>query len=321
MAINYVAQCIPRGIHDLGQGPGPLDHGLTTDSLPHLRRAIPALAPNDRAPLHRALVGHDVPLWLRYTQHDFVKRILVASDATDAAFWDAFTYFLKQDYLFLQHYARMFALAAAATSASSHPDAQAEMQSFSQTAAVCMHECQKHLALCEENGISSTTVTEETKESAAVVAYTRFVLDVGHGGGGASSSGSVLPMLVAMGPCALGYAEVGLWLAQRRRELRIASNEPESYAVLHPSNRKSLSNALRHRIAYDAWIDTYSGDEFQDSVGKSIALMEKKAQQDPPTVSRLSQLQWIWTAAVRLEIGMWDEAVDPTFRREVVNPF
>ncbi|KAE8224641.1 hypothetical protein CF319_g2500 [Tilletia indica] len=319
LAINYVAQGIPRGVEDLGSGAGPLDHGLTSDLLAHQRRAIPPSAPHDRTPLNRALVGHDVQLWLQYTRHDFVKRILVATDDTDAAFWDGFAYFLRQDYLFLQHYGRMFAIAAAATSASSHPDAQAEMESFSRTAAVCMLECQKHLDLCEENGISRQMVTERTKESAAVVAYTRFVLDVGHGGGG--SAGGVLAMLVAMGPCALGYAEVGLWLASRRRELRKASGEPESYAVLHQTDRASLPEALRHRIAYDAWIDTYSSDEFQDSVGKSIGLMERKAQQSPLTVAKLSEYKRIWTAAVRLEIGMWDEAVDPSVRRPIVDPY
>ncbi|CAD6916235.1 unnamed protein product, partial [Tilletia controversa] len=319
LAINYVAQGIPRGVADLGSGAGPLDHGLSSDLFPHLRRAIPPPAPHDRAPLNRALVGHDVQLWLQYTRHDFVKRILVATDKTEPAFWNGFTYFLRQDYLFLQHYARMFAIAAAATSASSDPDAQEEMESFSKTAAVCMLECQKHLQLCEENGISREDVTERTKESAAVVAYTRFVLDIGHGGGG--SAGGVLAMLVAMGPCALGYAEVGLWLAAQRRELRKASGEPESYAVLHPTDRTSLSEDLRHRIAYDAWIDTYSSDEFQDSVGKSISLMERKAQQASLTVAKLSELKRIWTAAVRLEIGMWDEAVDPTLRRPIVDPY
>ncbi|KAE8206747.1 hypothetical protein CF327_g7501 [Tilletia walkeri] len=38
-----------------------------------------------------ALVGHDVQLWLQYTRHEFVKRILVATDSTDAAFWDGIT--------------------------------------------------------------------------------------------------------------------------------------------------------------------------------------------------------------------------------------
>ncbi|KAE8217217.1 hypothetical protein CF319_g8639 [Tilletia indica] len=56
--------------------------------------------------------------------------------------------------LVAEHYVRIFAIAAAATPASSHPDAQAEMESFSRTAAVCILECQKHLDLCEENGIS-----------------------------------------------------------------------------------------------------------------------------------------------------------------------
>ncbi|KAK0530962.1 trifunctional hydroxymethylpyrimidine kinase/phosphomethylpyrimidine kinase/thiaminase [Tilletia horrida] len=321
LAINYVAQGIPRGVDDLGKGAGPLDHGLSSDLLAHLRRAIPPPAPYDRSPLCRAFVGEDVTLWRQYTRHAFVRRILVATDTTDPSFWDSFTYFLKQDYLFLQHYARMFALAAAATSASNHPEAQLEMASFSKTAEVCMHECQKHLALCEENGIARDTVTQATRESAAVVAYTRFVLDIGHGGGSGGLNGRVLPMLVAMGPCALGYAEVGLWLAQKRRELRKKSGEPESYAALHTTDRAKLSEALRHRIAYDAWIDTYSGDEFQDSVGGSISLMERKAQQDPPTVARLTELKRIWTAAVRLEIGMWDEAVDPSFRRPVVNAY
>ncbi|KAK0551518.1 trifunctional hydroxymethylpyrimidine kinase/phosphomethylpyrimidine kinase/thiaminase [Tilletia horrida] len=329
LAITYVSQAIPRGVHDLGGGPGALDHGLSTDLRAHLRRAIPPIppfgshlspSPHDRTPLHRALLAHDLPLWTRYTRHPFLKRLLVATDSNDPYFWENFTYFLKQDYLFLQHYARMFAVMGASVASSNNPDAQVEMESFAQTARVCMTECQKHLELCEQNGISREVVTRQTQESAAVVAYTRFVLDIGH-----SNSGSgLLAMLIAMAPCAIGYAEVGLWLAAQRRRIRTRSGEPVSYAEAHPAEsggRAQMSESLRHRIAYDAWIDTYSGDEFQDSVAESIRLIEKKAQQDPPTVSRLAELQRIWTAAVRLEIGMWDEAVDPSFRRPIVSPF
>ena len=124
-------------------------------------------------------------------------------------------------------------------------------------------------------------------ESAATLAYTRFVLDTARSSGG-------LDLLVAVSPCMVGYAQVGLWLAKKRK-----ADINKDYA---------------------AWIDSYAGDEFQEVVQKAMRLVEAKAVRDAPTPERLRKLQKIWNAACRLEAGMWDEAVDARLRRLVLGP-
>lgn len=48
--------------------------------------------------------------------------------------------------------------------------------------------------------------------------------------------------------------------------------------------------------------------------------MEAEAAHICPSVHQMDRLQQIWDAAVRLEKGMWDEAVDVGSRRPIFDP-
>lgn len=280
IAIKYVQHAIANGIHDLGKGPGPLDH-----SYPFQPRGLitwPSASTSTAAThpfaLNRSLISNSLDVWTAFVQHPFVLGLADGSLPRESFEW-----FMKQDYLFLRHYARIWAQAA-----SSPDNTFEEVSQLAELSRAMAEEAKLHLGLCCESfGISAQEFEFETMESAATLAYTRFVLDTAR-----SSDG--LELLVAVSPCMVGYAQVGLWLAQ---------------------NRKSDINQ-----DYAAWIEAYAGDEFHDVVEKAMRLVEAKAARDPLTPERLRKLQKIWNAACRLEAGMWDEAVDARLRRLVLEP-
>ncbi|KAJ1022550.1 hypothetical protein NDA16_003539 [Ustilago loliicola] len=279
IAIKYVQNAIANGIHDLGKGPGPLDHsyplqprGLITSPTASGSAAAHPFA------LNRSLISNSLDVWTAFVQHPFVLGL---ADGTLAR--EGFEWFMKQDYLFLGHYARIWAQAA-----SSPDNTFEEVCQLAELSRAMAEEAKLHVRLCSESfGISAQELEYETMESAATLAYTRFVLD-------AARSSDGLDLLVAVSPCMVGYAQVGLWLAQKRK----------------PDMNKD----------YAAWIEAYAGDEFQDVVQKAMRLVEAKAARDAPTPQRLRKLQKIWNAACRLEAGMWDEAVDARLRRLVLEP-
>ena len=279
IAIKYVQHGIANGIQDLGKGPGPLDHsfpfqprGLITPTWPSSETGSVPLA------LNRSLISNSIPVWTAFVQHPFVLGLADGSLPRDAFEW-----FMKQDYLFLRHYARIWAQAAA-----SPDNTFEEVSTLAEMARAMAQEAKLHLRICNESfGISAYELEHETMESAATLAYTRFVLDTAR-----SSDG--LDLLVAVSPCMVGYAQVALWLTQHRRD-----------AI---------------ETDYAAWIEAYASDEFQGVVQRSMQLVEAKAARDPPSPQKLNQLQRTWNAACRLEAGMWDEAVDPRLRRLVLEP-
>ncbi|SJX63818.1 related to THI21-Hydroxymethylpyrimidine phosphate kinase, involved in the last steps in thiamine biosynthesis [Sporisorium reilianum f. sp. reilianum] len=275
IAIKYVQHAIANGIQDLGKGPGPLDH-----SYPFQPRGL-ILSGNTASqlfPLNQSLLSNSIQEWTAFVQHPFVLGLADGSLPREAFEW-----FMKQDYLFLRHYARIWAQAAAA------PDNTfEEVSTLAEMAQAMAEEAKLHLRLCQDSfGISAHELEHGTMESAATLAYTRFVLDT------ARSSDS-LDLLVAVSPCMVGYAQVGLWLAQHRKE-----GIDKDYA---------------------AWIEAYSSHEFQSVVQRAMRLVEAKAAKDAPSPHRLGQLQRTWNAACRLEAGMWDEAVDASLRRLVLEP-
>uniref|UniRef100_V5GUM3 Phosphomethylpyrimidine kinase n=1 Tax=Kalmanozyma brasiliensis (strain GHG001) TaxID=1365824 RepID=V5GUM3_KALBG len=277
IAITYVQNAIANGIQDLGKGPGPLDHsypfqprGLITDS-PDSSTASPFA-------LLRSLISNSIDVWTAFVQHPFVLGLADGSLSREAFEW-----FMKQDYLFLRHYARIWAQAAA-----SPDNTFEEVSTLAGMAQAMAEEAKLHLQICHDSlGMSASQLEHETMESAATLAYTRFVLDT-------ARSGDTLELLVAVSPCMVGYAQVGLWLQQHRKQ-----GIDKDFA---------------------AWIDAYAGSDFQDAAKKAMLLIEAKAARDPPSPERLRKLQKTWNAACRLEAGMWDEAVEPSLRRLVLEP-
>lgn len=259
-AIQYVQQCISRGLSQLGKGSGPLNHLCYTTPRPIL---APTTSGSERAPLCSRLIAHSLPYWRAFTRHDFLK-MLVAHTLPQ----ESFIYFLKQDYLFLKNYARVWASGASSFTVG---NTFARIAMFAGIAAEMAQEAENHIQLCLPWGITRDDLDHGTVESAATLAYTRFVMDV-------SRSGDALELLAATGPCLLGYGEVGLWLNVERGK---RSCKPKSSVASD---------------GFEGWIDYYAGKEFQSIVQKGIENMEEYACSDPPSVSRTASLQRIWNA-------------------------
>jgi thiaminase/transcriptional activator TenA len=135
------------------------------------------------------------PAWDAYIDHDFVRQL-----GTGTLPLPAFRHYLVQDYLFLIHYARAFALAVVKSSSLD------EMRRANESVkAILDREMGLHLTFCKSWGLSEAQI-EAVPESEATMAYTRYVLERG-------LHGDLLDLQVALVPCALGYAEIGARLA------------------------------------------------------------------------------------------------------------
>ncbi len=133
--------------------------------------------------------------WRDYTRHAFVEGM---KDGTLPC--EAFLHYLRQDYVFLIHFSRAWALAVVKS------ETYEEMLAASRTVnGLISEEMKLHIGVCETEGISQAELfaTPERHEN---LAYTRFVLEAGH-------SGDLLDLLAALVPCVMGYGEIGARLA------------------------------------------------------------------------------------------------------------
>ena len=129
--------------------------------------------------------------WQAYVRHDFVHQL-----ARGTLPEECFRHYLIQDYLFLIHFARAYALAA--YKADTLEDMRPAAASLWATVAT---EMKLHLEYCRGWGLSAADV-EAAPEANATLAYTRYVLERG-------MAGDLLDLHVALSPCVLGYAEIG----------------------------------------------------------------------------------------------------------------
>ncbi len=142
--------------------------------------------------------------WPAYTRHAFVQRLGDGSLPREA-----FLHYLKQDYVFLIHFSRAWALAV------TKAETVEEMRLAAGTVnGLINEEIALHIKTCALAGIDEATLftTEERQEN---LAYTRYVLDAGH-------SGDLLDLLAALAPCVMGYGEIGAHLS--------ATKSSETYA-------------------------------------------------------------------------------------------
>lgn len=133
--------------------------------------------------------------WRDYTRHAFVEGL---RDGTLPR--AAFLHYLRQDYVFLIHFSRAWALAVVKS------ETHGEMLTAVSTVnALVAEEMQLHIGVCEAAGISKEDLFA-TPERPENLAYTRFVLEAGY-------SGDLLSLLAALAPCVMGYGEIGARLA------------------------------------------------------------------------------------------------------------
>lgn len=138
---------------------------------------------------------HAHEAWHDYTHHAFVEGM---KDGTLPQ--EAFLHYLRQDYVFLVHFSRAWALAV--VKSETHEEMLTAVGTVN---ALVAEEMQLHIGICEAAGISQEELFA-TKERAENLAYTRYVLEAGY-------TGDLLDLLAALAPCVMGYGEIGTRLA------------------------------------------------------------------------------------------------------------
>ncbi|MGB0696344.1 MAG: thiaminase II [Rhodospirillaceae bacterium] len=136
--------------------------------------------------------------WQAYVEHAFVRQM---GDGTLPQ--DCFKHYLAQDYLFLIHFSRAYALAAYKS------ETLEEIKAAGEGMAAILGEMELHVALCGRWGVTREAL-EALPEAKATMAYTRYVLERG-------LSGDLLDLHVALAPCVIGYGEIGRALAAQDR--------------------------------------------------------------------------------------------------------
>ena len=224
------------------------------------------------SPLFGQLKARCPDPWEQFVCHPFVQQL------GDGSLPEAcFRHYLVQDYLFLVHFSRAYALA---IYKSEHLD---DMRQATGTLdALLNHEMSLHIRSSAQWGLSEADLVAVPEETANM-AYTRFVLERG-------LSGDLLDLLVALAPCVAGYGEIGSRLAQ------------------------SASDTLESN-PYRDWIETYAGEEYQSVVQAAIDQLDRVAARrlgaDPAASGRWDSLCDTFAAATRLEIGFWDMGLNP----------
>lgn len=200
--------------------------------------------------------------WQRYCHHNFVQGIADGSLPIEN-----FKHYLKQDYLFLMHFARAYSLAA--VKADDLDDMKMAAKSAQHTLTT---EMSLHVDYCSQWGLKAQDIINEP-EAIANIAYTRYVLERG-------VSGDILDLYTALSPCAVGYAEIG-------------------HRLINDSKTVFEGNP------YLKWIETYGSNEFLASAVDQIEMLEKLSLKRL-TSKRLASLSQTFHTATRLEIGFWD---------------
>ena len=222
--------------------------------------------------LFRALKTSCQADWDAFVGHSFVRQLADGSLPKDC-----FRHYLTQDYIFLIHFSRAWALA---VYKSEHLDDL--RQAAKVVDGLLNQEMALHVSFCAEWGLSEAEMAA-TPEAAGNHAYTRFVLDKG-------MSGDLLDLLVALSPCVMGYAEIGEALAE----------DPATVKGGNP---------------YLPWIETYAGKDYQEVARAAAEQLERVAArrigEDVMSSGRWPALAETFKVATRLEIGFWDMGLNP----------
>lgn len=199
--------------------------------------------------------------WHAYTAHEFVQRMGQGTLPETA-----FRHYLVQDYLFLIHFARAYALAVY------KGRKLAEMRAaHAGLKAILDVEMDLHVRLCGSWGLSPDQL-EAAPEASATLAYTRYVLETG-------LRGDLLDLHVALAPCVIGYAEIGTALARS-------------------------PDALRPDNPYRVWIEEYAGGPYQEVAANARATLDRLAARSL-TEARFPDIVNTFRQATRLEADFW----------------
>lgn len=209
--------------------------------------------------------------WQAYAGHAFVKRL------ADGTLPEAcFRHYLGQDYLFLIHLARAYALGAYKSDSLADLRAAAAMLS-----AIVDVEMGLHVKFCAGWGLTEASMAA-APEAPETMAYSRYVLERG-------TSGDILDLQVALAPCVIGYAEIG-------------------------ANLKADADTRIEGNPYGEWIEMYAGEEYQAVARGEAARLDRLALmragigagEEAGGEGRFPNLAATFRQATVLETAFWD---------------
>ena len=207
--------------------------------------------------------------WNLYTQHKFVQKI--SDGSLDKKLY---LKYLKQDYVFLIHFSRAWALLVAKSKSVN------EMRIASATLdALVNEEIQLHIKTCKDEGITEEQLFK-TEEELNNLAYTRFVLEAGYSGG-------FLDLLVALSPCVFGYGEIGLYLKS------ISKSDNPYISWIDTYNSTEYQEVCMN-------IGNLLDEATQDRLGKDFA-----------NNTLWPKLEKTFLIATKLEIDFWEMSLKP----------
>lgn len=212
------------------------------------------------------------PLWQSYLEHPFVKGI---GEGTLEK--EKFIHYMKQDYVYLIEYCRVFAIGSAKAN-----DLKTMTMFANLLHGTLNFEMDLHREYARKFGISNEEL-EATKPSATMTSYTSYMLSQAQLGGVENAVAAVLA-------CAWSYNWIGKELAK-------------------------WPGALEHEL-YGDWVKTYSSDEFTKLANDCIELINEIAENKPEhelkrleeIVIKTSQYEYMfWDMAYNVD--MWPTPV------------
>jgi thiaminase/transcriptional activator TenA len=173
------------------------------------------------------------PIWEEIHRHPFVQGLGDGSLPKEK-----FAFYMRQDYLFLIDYAKLFAIASTKAYDLATSAKFAALQEATLNAEMSLHR-----QYARKFGITDDQL-EETEPAFATLAYTSYMLKVAY-------QGSLAELVSALLPCMWSYWEIGKALSR-------------------------IEGATDHPL-YGEWVTTYSSAEFGELAQWLIGLMDDLA--------------------------------------------
>jgi thiaminase (transcriptional activator TenA) len=200
-------------------------------------------------------------IWTQTHQHPFVTGMGKGDLPIES-----FIRYMKQDYVFLIDYSKLFALG---TIKAKDMDT---MSTFAKLLHDTLHgEMELHRQYAEKFGITKEQL-EETKPTPINLAYTRYMLNVAH-------TGSLEELVSALLPCMWSYWEIGKML------------------------KKQYPGSEEHPL-YGEWVTMYASEEFGFLASWLINLLDNLAEGKSKCELKILEEHFLTTS--RFEYMFWD---------------
>ncbi|MFQ3477424.1 thiaminase II [Halonotius sp. F2-221B] len=184
---------------------------------------------------HLLAIGE--PIWQAQKNHPFVVEL--ADGTLDS---DAFAHWIKQDYRYLQDYARLWALAG------TKAREETRMTALLDIAHTTLNtEMDLHRSFAADYGISQDEL-EATEKAPTCVAYTNFLLRTAY-------EGSIAEIAAALYPCMQGYLDI----ADHMAELADETHEYTPFIDTYTGDEFREDVAWGRAFVDDCW-EQYPGE-------------------------------------------------------------